>query len=117
MQWHNATLQWHNSTEISLLLSSCSLLHCLAQLRFTVQFSHEPRPELVGQGSPPRVERVVLGVVGEIRDPGGVDVGEAEEAAGEVGRVLVGAEDGAEVGVALVSQRYPGRRGYKLRTS
>ena len=110
-------MQWHNSTEISLLLSSPSLLHCLAQLRFTVQFSHEPRPKLVGQGSPPRVERVVFGVVGEIRDSGGVDVGEAEEAAGEVGRVLVSAEDGAKVGVALVPQGHPRRRGYKVSTS
>lgn len=45
----------------------------------------------------PGVEGVVDGVLIEVGEAGRVDVGETEQPAGEVGGVVVGAEDAAEV--------------------
>lgn len=54
---------------------------------------------LVGQHHAVRVEGVVAGVVQHVGQAGGVDVGEAGQAAEEVGGVVVGAEQASKVGV------------------
>ena len=54
---------------------------------------------LVGQHHTVRVEGVVAGVVQHVGQAGGVDVSEAGQAAEEVGRVVVGAEQASKVGV------------------
>ena len=54
---------------------------------------------LMGQHNAVRVEGVVAGVVQHVGQAGGVDVGEAGQAAEEVGRVVVGAEQASKVGV------------------
>ena len=68
------------------------------------------RPKLVRQDAPPGEEGVAERVSAEVRDPGGVDVGEAEQPPREVGRVLVRPEDGPEARVAALLQEAPGEK-------
>ena len=54
--------------------------------------SDEPVLELVGQGPAPRVKGVGEAVAGQVGHPARVDVRKAEQLAGEVGGIVVGAE-------------------------
>lgn len=58
-----------------------------------------PKGRLVLQGCAARVEGEVYTVVEQAAERGHVEVGEAHEAPGEVGRVVEGAEDAPELGV------------------
>jgi hypothetical protein len=66
--------------------------------------SDKPVLELVGQSPAPRVESMREAVARQVRHTTRVDVGEAEQLPGEVGGVIVGAEQGPEVGVEHVSE-------------
>ena len=57
-----------------------------------VSLSDEPVLELVGQGPAPRVKGVGEAVAGQVGHPARVDVRKAEQLAGEVGGIVVGAE-------------------------
>jgi hypothetical protein len=66
--------------------------------------SHKPVLELMGQGPAARVEGVREAVAGQIRHAARVDVRKAEQLSGEVGGVVVGAEEGSKVGVEHVAE-------------
>ena len=66
--------------------------------------SDKPVLELVGQSPAPRVESMREAVARQVRHATRVDVSEAEQLPGEVGGVVVRAEQGPEVGVEHVPE-------------